>query len=132
MKKEIKKNSHPIFLIPRTFGQRAADSITKFIGGWTFIIAFFVLLILWVMINTSWIIFGKAWDPKPFILLNLILSCIAAIQAPIILMSQNRKEEKDRLRSEYDYAVDKKAEREIEEIKTQLNRIEKYIMKRGK
>jgi|SRR3989338_9827085 len=130
VKKSVKKVSHPIFSIPRTFGQKSADAITKWAGSWAFILLFFGLLILWILINTSWIIFGRAWDPKPFILLNLVLSCIAAIQAPIILMSQNRATEKNRQRAEYDYAVNRKAEKEIEDIKKQLNRIENYMKKK--
>jgi len=80
-----------------------------------------------MLINTSWLLFGKGWDPYPFILLNFILSTLAAVQAPIILMSQNRQAQKDHIRAQYDYAVNKKAEKEIEEIKKQLNRIEKKI-----
>ncbi|MBU2104815.1 MAG: DUF1003 domain-containing protein [Nanoarchaeota archaeon] len=129
-KKEVKKkNSHQtdfqFFHIPRTFGQKAADSLTKWAGSWTFILLFMVLLIIWVLINSYFLIqyeMGKPWDPYPFILLNLFLSCIAAIQAPIILMSQNRQVEKDRIKVEYDYAVNRKAEKEIREIKSLLIR----------
>ena len=88
------------------------------------------VLVLWMIINTSWIIFGESWDPYPFILLNLVLSCVAAIQAPIILMSQNRENQRDRARAEYDYAVNRKAEKEIREIKKQLNRIEEKLRKK--
>ncbi|MFQ5531947.1 MAG: DUF1003 domain-containing protein, partial [Candidatus Nanoarchaeia archaeon] len=115
---------HPTAKLPKTFGQRAADKLTKWAGSWTFIIGFTIFLILWVILNTSWIIFGETWDPYPFILLNLALSCLAAIQAPVILMSQNREAQKDRARAQYDYAVNRKAEREIQEIKKQLDRIE--------
>ncbi len=120
---------HPTFRVPTTFGQRLADWITKWAGSWAFIIGFLIFLALWMALNTSWIIFGKSWDPYPFILLNLALSCLAAIQAPIILMSQNREAQKDRLRAQYDYAVNRKAEREIEEIRAQLNRIERLLKK---
>lgn len=82
--------------------------------------------------NAIWIVFGKTWDPYPFILLNLVLSCLAAVQAPIILMSQNRESQKDRIRAQYDYAVNKKAEKEIQEIKNQLDRIEKGTSSRKK
>jgi uncharacterized membrane protein len=127
-KKEVdKKNSHQadlhLFHIPRTLGQRAADSLTKWAGSWTFITLFMIFLIIWVLINGYFLIqyeSGNPWDPYPFILLNLFLSCLAAIQAPIILMSQNRQSEKDRLKSEYDYAVNRKAEKEIREIKNLL------------
>jgi len=110
-----------------TFGQRAADKITKVAGSWAFIIGFFIVLTSWMLLNT--IILVKNWDPYPFILLNLVLSCVAAIQAPIILMSQNRSAEKDRHKAEYDYAVNRRTEREIQKLKEQLNRIEKKLAK---
>ncbi len=113
-----------------TLGQRAADKLTKCVGSWTFIISFFILIILWMTVNTSWVIFGKSWDKYPFILLNLVLSCLAAIQAPVILMSQNRASEKDRQRAEYDYKVNRKAERENIVILRQLDRIEKKLGKK--
>lgn len=134
MKKGVKNgnNYHPTTLLPRNFGQKAADSITKWAGSWTFIFGFLIFLVVWIIFNTYWIVFGNAWDPKPFILLNLFLSCLAAIQAPVILMSQNRTVEKDRARAEYDYAVNRKAEREIRALKKQLNRIENHMMVRRK
>jgi uncharacterized membrane protein len=95
-----------------TPGQRVADKIAAFGGSWTFIIFFFVFLLLWMSINV-FVLVKKPYDPYPFILLNLILSCLAAIQAPVIMMSQNRKEEKDRKRSQNDYKVNLKAELEI-------------------
>lgn len=96
-------------------GDRAADAIASFGGSWTFIIVFFGFLIVWMSVNVAMALFfkEKAFDPYPFILLNLMLSCLAAIQAPIIMMSQNRKEERDRLRAENDYKVNLKAELEI-------------------
>ncbi len=112
-----------------TLGQRAADSLTKWAGSWTFIISFLVFLIIWMIINAIWLA-NESWDPYPFILLNLVLSCLAAIQAPVILMSQNRASQKDRQRSEYDYSVNRKAEREIQDIKMQLNRIERKFSKK--
>jgi len=95
-----------------TTGQRAADKIAKFGGSWKFIIAFGILLSVWIIIN---LLLPKEsrFDPYPFILMNLVLSCIAALQAPIIMMSQNRQEEKDRKRNENDYMVNLKAEVEI-------------------
>ena len=104
----------------RTFGQRAADLLTRWAGSWAFIISLAVLLFVWILINTMWLVFGRTWDPYPFILLNFILSTIAAVQAPIILMSQNRQGQKDHLHQQYDYAVNKKAEKEIQEIKNNL------------
>ncbi len=115
-----------------TFGQMAADKVSLWAGSWAFIILFGVFLLLWMIVNTTWIIFGRTWDVYPFILLNLVLSCLAAIQAPIILMSQNRQTERDRKRAEYDYAVNRKSEREVSQIQRQLNRIEKVMMKRTK
>ena len=95
-----------------TPAQRIADKIAGFGGSWTFILSFFLFLLLWMAINV-FVLIQKPFDPFPFILLNLILSCLAAIQAPVILMSQNRKEEKDRKRSQNDYKVNLKAELEI-------------------
>ncbi|OIO81378.1 hypothetical protein AUJ84_01255 [Candidatus Pacearchaeota archaeon CG1_02_32_132] len=126
---ELKKlTSHPTLSAKETFGQKSADALTKWAGSWVFIILFFVLIILWISANIyAWI---SQWDPYPFILLNLALSLLAAIQAPVILMSQNREAQKDRIRSEYDYAVNRRAEREINEIQNQLDRIEKKLLKR--
>ena len=95
-----------------TLGQKIADKVASFGGSWTFIISFFSFLIVWILIN-GWVLVSKSFDPYPFILLNLILSCLAAIQAPIIMMSQNRQEQKDRQRSEHDYKINLKAELEI-------------------
>src|SRR3989344_5965324 len=128
----IKKENHPIFSLPRTFGQKASDKITKWVGSLIFLILLSFLLFLWILLNTSWLFFGKYWDPKPFILLNLILSFLTALQAPIILMSQNRANERDRIRTEYDYAVNRKAEKEIRDIKIQLDRIEKKFAEKRK
>jgi len=128
--KSISTSTHPNLKTPATLGQRAADKITRYAGSWAFIIGFFIFLIAWMIINVhAWI---QTWDPYPFILLNLVLSCIAAIQAPIILMSQNREAEKDRQRAQYDYAVNRKAEREITDIQKQLDRIEKQITTNSK
>jgi len=95
-----------------TPAQRIADKIAGFGGSWTFILSFFLFLLLWMAINV-FVLVKRPFDPFPFILLNLILSCLAAIQAPVIMMSQNRKEEKDRKRSQNDYKVNLKAELEI-------------------
>ena len=103
-----------------TFGQRAADKIAKFAGSWAFIFSFTALLILWMVGNV--ILAKRAFDPYPFILLNLV-SCVAALQAPLIMMSQNRQEEKDRRRAENDYKVNLKTEIMIEDIHGKMNRI---------
>jgi uncharacterized membrane protein len=96
----------------RTFGQRIADKVASFGGSWTFIISFGVFIALWIGTNVIWLL-DKGFDPYPFILLNLILSCLAALQAPVIMMSQNRQEEKDRERSKKDYMINLKSELEI-------------------
>ena len=104
-----------------TLGQRAADTIAKFAGSWAFIFSFAGVLVLWMVINA--ILATKAFDPYPFILLNLVLSCVAAIQAPLIMMSQNRQEEKDRHRAENDYKVNLKTEIMIEDLYDKVNAI---------
>ena len=104
-----------------TLGQRSADAIARFAGSWAFIFAFTGVLILWMVVNT--ILASNAFDPYPFILLNLVLSCVAAIQAPLIMMSQNRQEEKDRLRAENDYKVNLKTEIMIEDLHDKVNAI---------
>lgn len=105
-----------------TFGDRMADHIATFGGSWTFILTFFSFLIIWMIIN-AYVLAKQPFDPYPFILLNLILSCLAAIQAPIIMMSQNRQEAKDRKRSEYDYKVDLKAELEIKLLSEKIDHL---------
>ena len=104
-----------------TLGQRAADTIAKFAGSWAFIFSFAGVLVLWMVVNA--ILAAKAFDPYPFILLNLVLSCVAAIQAPLIMMSQNRQEEKDRHRAENDYKVNLKTEIMIEDLYDKVNAI---------
>ena len=104
-----------------TLGQRAADTIAKFAGSWAFIFSFAGVLVLWMVVNA--ILATKAFDPYPFILLNLVLSCVAAIQAPLIMMSQNRQEEKDRHRAENDYKVNLKTEIMIEDLYDKVNAI---------
>ncbi len=95
-----------------TRGQKISDRVARFGGSWAFIISFFIILLLWIIYNVNAI--GKAqFDPYPFILMNLILSCIAALQAPIIMMSQNRQEENDRQQNENDYLINLKAELEV-------------------
>ena len=104
-----------------TVGQRAADRIAKFAGSWAFIFSFTAVLILWMVGNV--LLSKRAFDPYPFILLNLVLSCVAAIQAPLIMMSQNRQEEKDRRRAENDYKVNLKTEIMIGDLHDKMNKI---------
>lgn len=105
-----------------TLGQRMADKIASFGGSWTFIIFFFSFILIWMSIN-AFFLATKPFDPFPFILLNLLLSCLAAIQAPIIMMSQNRKEQKDRQRGEHDYKINLKAELEIKLLSEKIDHI---------
>ena len=117
----LRANRHPNEIIEEdaTFGERVADSVAGFGGSWTFIIAAVLGLIIYVTLAAS---LGKrSWDPYPFILLNLFLSMLAAIQAPIIMMSQNRQDTKDRLRGELDYDVNRRAEAEIQGLARKLN-----------
>jgi uncharacterized membrane protein len=109
--------------IPTT-GQRIADKVASFGGSWTFIISFGVFIFIWVSVNVFWLV-NKGFDPYPFILLNLILSTLAALQAPVIMMSQNRQEEKDRDRSRKDYMINLKSELEI---RTLHEKIDHFIM----
>lgn len=105
-----------------TIGQKAADKIASFGGSWTFIIIFFLFILIWMTINV-WYLANHSFDPYPFILLNLILSCLAAIQAPIIMMSQNRQEQKDRQRAEHDYKINLKAELEIKLLSEKIDHL---------
>ncbi len=105
-----------------TLGQHVADKIAVFGGSWTFIIAFFSFILIWLAINI-WVFTTDSFDPYPFILLNLILSCLAAIQAPIIMMSQNRQEQKDRTRAEHDYKINLKAELEIKLLSDKIDHL---------
>jgi uncharacterized membrane protein len=105
-----------------TFGERLSDRIAEFGGSWKFLITFFSILVVWVIINGV-LLMTRAWDPYPFILLNLILSCLAAVQAPIIMMSQNRAEARDRLRAENDYKINLKAELEIRHLHEKIDHL---------
>ena len=107
-----------------TMGQRIADKVASFGGSWTFIISFGVFIFIWINTNVFWLI-NKGFDPYPFILLNLILSCLAALQAPVIMMSQNRQEEKDRERARKDYMINLKSELEI---RTLHEKIDHFVM----
>ncbi|MCB1080753.1 MAG: DUF1003 domain-containing protein, partial [Chlamydiia bacterium] len=103
-----------------TFGEKLADKVAQFGGSWKFITSFLAILILWMIFN-SFILYNRVFDPYPYILLNLVLSCLAAIQAPIILMSQNRQAEKDHLRANEDYCTNLKAELEIQQLHSKLD-----------
>ena len=116
------RNPNEIIDEQLTFGQRVADSVARFGGSWAFIITFGVILTVYTVVNIT--LGGRAWDPYPFILLNLFLSMLAAIQAPVIMMSQNRQDAKDRVRSELDFSVNRKAEGEITQLAAKLLRIE--------
>jgi len=105
-----------------TFGDKMADGLATFGGSWKFLIIFGALLLVWIALN-SILLLKKPFDPYPFILLNLILSCLAAVQAPVIMMSQNRQESKDRLRSQHDYRVNLKAELEIRQLHDKIDHL---------
>ncbi|MBC6990539.1 DUF1003 domain-containing protein [Hymenobacter sp. BT491] len=107
---------------PLTLGQRLADRIAAFGGSWTFILSFFGVLLLWIVLNAWWLRNG-GFDPYPFILLNLLLSCLAAMQAPVIMMSQNRQEDKDRQRAKKDYMINLKSELEIRMLHEKLDHL---------
>ena len=124
------EKKHPLFRQKLTFGQKAADALTGFCGSWTFIIILFVYIAIWITLNLIALI-GR-WDPWPFIILNLTLSCLAAVQAPIILLSQKRSGERDRIDARYDYKVNRKAEREITDMQKDLEEIKSLIRKLGR
>ena len=113
--------------VPLTVGQRAADTLTKWAGSWTFIIILSTLLALWICINV--VAVAYRFDPYPFILLNLFLSFCAAYQAPIILMSQRRVEDRDRAKAERDHAINRKAEREIQDMQADFEELKTMIRK---
>jgi uncharacterized membrane protein len=118
----LSENIHNEIESDLTFGQQLADKVAAFGGSWVFIITFFSFILIWITINI-WLLSTKAFDPFPFILLNLILSCLAAIQAPIIMMSQNRQDQKDRLRGEHDYKINLKAELEIQLLSEKIDHL---------
>lgn len=105
-----------------TLGERLADKVAEFGGSWRFITIFTTIIMVWITVN-SVALFWRPFDPYPYILLNLVLSCLAAVQAPIIMMSQNRQESKDRLRAEYDYRVNLKAELEIRHLHAKIDQL---------
>jgi len=125
----LARNINPEFDQELTVGQRLADKVAAFGGSWCFIILFGITLGLWILINTV-LLLKRPYDPYPFILLNLVLSCLAAVQAPIIMMSQNRQEAKDRLRAEHDYQVNLKAEIEIRQLHIKLDQLMNHSWQR--
>jgi uncharacterized membrane protein len=118
----ISENVNEEFDQIQTLGERVADGVAEFGGSWTFIISFGVIIGLWITINTVGLL-RHPFDVYPYILLNLVLSCLAAIQAPIIMMSQNRQESKDRLRAEHDYRINLKAELEIRQLNLKIDQL---------
>jgi uncharacterized membrane protein len=119
------RNPNEIIEQEASWSERVADSVAHFGGSWTFIIIFLVSMMIYSIINI--LLRGRAWDPYPFILLNLFLSMLAAIQAPAIMMSQNRQDTKDRLRGELDYDVNRRAESEIQGLARKLNLLDEKL-----
>lgn len=111
-----------------TLGQKLADKVAAFGGSWTFIIAFGIFTLIWILLNVYWLM-NQAFDPYPFIFLNLVLSCLAALQAPVILMSQNRQEDKDRIRARSDYMINLKSEMEIRNLQNSLESHTELLLK---
>jgi len=128
MRTRVAKNVNEEIEDKETFGEKMADAVARFGGSWSFVIAFGIVLVIYTAVNS---LISKPWDPYPFILLNLFLSMLAAIQAPVIMMSQNRQDTKDRLRSELDYRVNLKAELEIEEILQRVGKLEEMLVERA-
>ncbi|MBU1077109.1 MAG: DUF1003 domain-containing protein [Spirochaetes bacterium] len=125
----LSRNINKEFRQKLTFRERLSDKIADFAGSWTFIIGFIVILLAWITMN-SIVLLKRPFDPYPFILLNLVLSSLAAFQAPVILMSQNRQESRDRLQSENDYKINLKAEFEIRNLHEKLDHLLKYQWQR--
>jgi uncharacterized membrane protein len=118
----ISRNVEAEFDRKLTFGERLSDHVADFGGSWKFILIFSGIILVWVVINSIFLL-KRPFDPYPYILFNLVLSCLAALQAPIIMMSQNRQEDKDRLRSQHDYQVNLKAEIEIRQLHIKLDQL---------
>jgi len=131
LQEKVTKDINAVQVEHQTFGAKMADKIAKFAGSWTFILIFMFCLIMWIILNALLLVSPP--DPYPFILLNLILSCIAAMQAPVIMMSQNRQEEKDRLRSQNDYKTNLKSEIIVEDLHLKMDEMienQKKILER--
>ncbi len=125
MRTRVARNPNEQIDEQETFGESLADSVARFGGSWGFVIFFGVVMVTYIILNTT---LQNRWDPYPFILLNLFLSMLAAIQAPVIMMSQNRQDTKDRVRSELDYRVNLKAEVEIEELLQRVGKLEEHLV----
>lgn len=121
LERKVSRNTSSMEDQPITFGMKMTDGIAKFVGSGTFILIFVACLIAWITLN--FLMLTRAFDPYPFILLNLLLSCVAAIQAPVIMMSQNRQEEKDRLRSLNDYKTNLKSEIIVEDLHQKIDKL---------
>ncbi len=126
-KTTMSENVNTTFLDNLDFGERAADKIASFGGSWTFIGLFFIFIIGWIIVNTIWLVSARVFDPYPFILLNLGLSSLAAFQAPIIMMSQNRQAEKDRIKQDAAYGINLKIELEIMRLHDELINLKSEI-----
>ncbi len=118
----VSQNINQVHEEQMTFGQRLADKLAVVAGSWSFILGFLGILLVWVIVNGV-VLLNRSFDPYPFILLNLVLSGMAGVQAPVIMMSQNRQEAKDRLRAEHDYEVNLKAEMEIEQLHRKMDNL---------
>lgn len=125
----LSRNVEETFEQTATLGDRVADKVASFGGSWRFIIVFGAILLVWIAINTVALL-TRPFDPYPYILLNLILSCLAAVQAPVIMMSQNRQETKDRLRAEHDFQINLKSEIEIRQLHTKLDHLMNHAWQR--
>ena len=119
-KETVSKDINKMHSTSLSFGDRVADRFSNFAGSWKFIIGFVVIIAIWIIINNT---FYKPFDSYPFILLNLVLSCVAALQAPIIMMSQNKQEEKDRMLTKNEYQINVKSELLIEELNNKINKL---------
>ena len=128
MKEYVSKNVNVLHEERMTIGERLADWFARFAGSWSFISGFMIVLLLWIALNSVFL-FIKPYDPYPFILLNLVLSCLAAMQAPIIMMSQNRQAKRDRIQADHDYEINLKAEKEIEELHRKIDQLRIEIIK---
>ncbi|MEZ6049411.1 MAG: DUF1003 domain-containing protein [Planctomycetaceae bacterium] len=116
----ISRNLNAEFSSKRTFGEIVADKVAEAGGSWVFILGFGLFIVCWISLNSAWII-SSPYDPFPYILLNLLLSCLAAIQAPVIMMSQKRQENKDRLQAEHDYRINLKTELEVRHLHAKID-----------
>ena len=123
-----KEVMHPVNKLKRKFHQKSADSVSKFAGSWIFIIIVIAIITSWILINE--VSENINFDPKPYIMLNLVLNIITLILSPIILMSQNREAQRDRIRADYDYNLNKKAEQEIRELRKEVQSIKRILEKR--